>query len=204
VNIRHIKKALVGLNIILTGSILYFGTLIFQEWKSENRTRQGPDFYATQNRKTRTSTPGTATRLAAYQTIIRHDIFDTTRLSAQQKPVEETDPENIAPTQLRLQLNGTVVADQYAYAVITDVLTNQEGIYTVNDTVQNATIALIQTDRIVLNVGGRKEALVLFPEEKDPKAPVIRPGYQAVPGRRPPVSRQLPSLRQPGFRLPSK
>jgi len=202
VNIRHFKKSLVAFNIVLTGLILYLGTIIFREWKSENRPGRAPDHAVSQKSRTPAGTPGQEARPAAYQAIVGRDIFSTTPspVSMAARLEEET----IAPTQLKLRLNGTVVGGRYAYAVILDAQTNKEGIYTVNDTVQSATIAHIQADRVVLNVSGRKEALILFPEEKDADAKSSGSGYQAAPVKRPFAPRHVPDIRRPASRLPSK
>lgn len=201
-NIRHVKKTLLVFNIVITGLLLFQAVIVYQEWKAGKRSGRGAGESVNQTSQTSPNTSKQTTRMATYQTIVNRDIFGTTPA---QRPVQPPAPEQeeIVPTQLQLRLNGTMVGDQYAYAVITDVRTKKEGIYTLNDTIQNATIAEILPDRIVLMVNSRKEALILFPENKKNSVKLTGGRRQIAPAKRQPVARKLSDPRRSAFKIPS-
>jgi len=198
VNIRHFKKGLLSANVVLTGLIVWMAAIVILGLHS-GQVADG-SIHSQTAIEIGTNQPAIpkATQPAAYQGIVRRDIFDTTRAGVA-PPVQVPQPENkeIPPTQLNLILKGTVVGDQESYAVITDGRTNREEIYVLNDAVQDAQVTEILTDRVILSLGGKKESLILFPEKTAEKDRVSNPARTVPPARRP-VVRRPPVARQAG------
>ena len=64
---------------------------------------------------------------------------------------------------MNLKLKGVVIRGRSrSFAVIQDGASRKEDIYYVDDTLQNARIAKILPDQVILSVNDRQEALLLF------------------------------------------
>lgn len=206
-NIGMIRKGLLMVNVILT--VLLFWIVYRTVWESND---SGTTIHQRESRSQRGGPAGTngllaPKQLATYQEILRRDIFDTT--PSDTAPVSVSVPEEeIEISQLNLKLLGTVVGDHYSYAVIADGRTRKEGIYTVDDPLQNAMISDIRHDRVILQVGEKKEALVLFSEgEADKSGENLRSQdfRQQRSVRRRPSPRRAPARPDPTVnRLPSR
>jgi type II secretory pathway component PulC len=173
VNIHHLKKSILGANALLTGLIVWMAATIFLGWNSEEHLDGSPGAEESVKSSPAERSAGRMMNIAAYQKIIQGDIFETA--GAAPKPVPVSVPkaeEKIIPTQLNLRLKGTMLGDEASFAVIADGRTNQEKIYARNENVQNARITDILSDRVILEVNSRKEALILFPEKGDRKEEV--------------------------------
>ena len=87
-----------------------------------------------------------------------------TKTGAGNRP-EKLNIETLEPTDLKLDLLGTITGDKKeAYAVIEDTTTKQQNLFRIGDTVQNATVKMILREKVVLNVNGKDEILKI---EKD-------------------------------------
>jgi general secretion pathway protein C len=101
--------------------------------------------------------------LPYYSAVAARNLFKTQKGTGA-KP-EKLDIENLEPTDLKLDLLGTITGDQKeAYAVIEDTATKQQNLFRVGDTVQNAIVKMILREKVVLNVNGKDEILKI---EKD-------------------------------------
>ncbi len=92
--------------------------------------------------------------------IAQRDLFHTHKTSA--KPASKLMLNTLQETQLKLKLRGTVAGDpENSYAFIEDEKDHKQNLYKVNDTIQNATVKMILTDKVVLSVAGKDEILEL-------------------------------------------
>jgi type II secretory pathway component PulC len=104
-------------------------------------------------------------RLEDYALITAKDVFHTTKETAKTAGKDQTD--EIKVTGLNLELKGTVVGDgKDFYAFIMDRGSRKEEVYYVNDFVMGAQILRIMKGRVILNVDGREEALLMVEESR--------------------------------------
>jgi type II secretion system protein C len=140
-----------------------------------------------------------AKRLQDYALIVSKDVFHTAKVAAMATGGKRT--EDINETKLNLELTGSVVGEgKESRAFILDGESGEEGLYYANDYVKGAQILKIMKDRVILNVGGQEEALLmetlnqkktqaaLSPGVKSPSAPPQRlptpPRRRIIPPRR--------------------
>ncbi len=103
-----------------------------------------------------------------YQIIVDRNIFEAVleqKLEPKKKePVlVEKEPE---PTTLKLILQGTVAGnDQDARAIIVDQKERKQDIYQIGDAVQSAFITAIERGKVVLEVNGKKQLLLIKDRE---------------------------------------
>jgi general secretion pathway protein C len=96
--------------------------------------------------------------LSHYQAIIERNLFKT-KTETGTGP-DKLDVETLKPTELNLNLLGTITGDKKeAYAVIEDTAVKEQDLYRIGDTIQNATIKMILREKVVLNVNGKDEIL---------------------------------------------
>ncbi len=103
---------------------------------------------------------GKPARARDYQVIVRRNIFQA-QLDAKEVEKEEK-PEDLAETSLKLALVGTVTgSDRDARAIIVDEKKKRQDIYQIGDVVQGALIKKVERGRVVLEVNGRDEVLLI-------------------------------------------
>jgi general secretion pathway protein C len=96
--------------------------------------------------------------LTAYDPIIERNLFNTQSGTEQQ--AELVVFENLQPTSLKLTLLGTVTGDQdKAFAVIQNSQGQQQQLYRIGDTIENATLKMILREKVVLHVNSKDEIL---------------------------------------------
>ena len=96
--------------------------------------------------------------LSYYSTVTERNLFQT-NTDVDSRP-EKLDIEALEPTDLKLDLLGTITGDKKeAYAVIEDTTTKQQSLFRIGDTIQNATVKMILREKVVLNVNGKDEIL---------------------------------------------
>jgi general secretion pathway protein C len=101
--------------------------------------------------------------LSYYSAVTERNLFQT-KTGSGGRP-EKLDIETLKPTDLKLDLLGTITGDKKeAYAVIEDTATKEQNLFRIGDTIQNATIKMILREKVVLNVNGKDEILKI---EKD-------------------------------------
>lgn len=119
-------------------------------------------------------------RLEEYALIASKDVFHTakeTPATALKKRLEDIDE-----TELNVELKGTVVGEgKDSYAFILDKESGTEALYYANDYVMGAQILRILKDRVVLNVAGRVESLLMVSLEKKEAPATLRPGVRRPP-----------------------
>jgi type II secretory pathway component PulC len=104
------------------------------------------------------------------QAIVERNIFQANRDGGETAATETADSEleNLAQTQLSLVLLGTVTGGQNdARAIIRDEKTKLEDLYQVGSEVQGALISRIARGKVVLQVNGREEILVIKDREEE-------------------------------------
>jgi type II secretory pathway component PulC len=160
-----LKRFLLLGNILLSGLIIWVGVSIVTTWASNRRAGD-----STLSVPAKTSTPKDLTsskgkRLEDYGLIASKDVFHTTKETA--KTAGKDQGEEIKVTDLNLELKGTVVGDgKDSYAFILDRGSKKEDAYYVNDFVMGAQILRIMKGRVVLNVDGKEEALLMLDESR--------------------------------------
>jgi type II secretory pathway component PulC len=118
-----------------------------------------------QQKEKGTKPMGEGRRMSDYQALVQQDIFRTTRQRPQAEPAPAVEEKPVQVTRLNLKLKGVVMrSGNGSFAAIMDGGTRKEDIYFLNDTIQNAKVAKILRDQVILEVNNRQEALLLFPQ----------------------------------------
>jgi len=161
----NLKRFLLLGNVLLSGLIIWAGGSIVTTWASNRRAGD-----STLSVPAKISTPKDLTsskgkRLEDYGLIATKDVFHTTKETA--KTAGKDQGEEIKVTELTLELKGTVVGDgKDSYAFILDRGSKKEDAYYVNDFVMGAQILRIMKGRVILNVDGKEEALLMLDESR--------------------------------------
>jgi hypothetical protein len=106
-----------------------------------------------------------------FQIIIRRNIFQVIQEELPVTPEEETTPAVVEPvkevqTALNLTLLGTVMGDsKTSRAIITEERKNEQKLYQVGDAVQGAIIESIERGKVILDVFGARETLLMKKRE---------------------------------------
>jgi type II secretory pathway component PulC len=177
-----LKRFLLLSNILLSGLVIWAGVSIVATWASNRQTAD-----PTLNVPAKTPIPRDLTsfkgkRLEDYGLIASRDVFHTTREVT--KRGGKGAREEIKVTELNLELKGTVVGDgKGSYAFILEKESGKEDVYYTNDFVMGARIAAIIKGRVILNVEGREESLIMVDESRslpEMGAPEEKAGGQMV------------------------
>ena len=121
-----------------------------------------------------------------YDTIITRNIFQAT-LENNKTPPEAARVESLPPTTLQLSLQGTVAGGQSAArAVILDEKSKKQNIYRLNDSIEGAVIKAIERGKVILEVNGRTEVLLIKDRTGEPgvAAPLINSPRSTAPTTR--------------------
>ena len=161
----NLKRFLLLGNILLSGLIIWVGVSIVTTWAS---SRQAGDSFLSVPAKTSSPkdlTSSKGKRLEDYGLIASRDVFHTTKETSKTPGKEQT--EEVKVTELNLELKGTVVSDgKDSYAFILERGSRKEEVYYANDFVMGARIVRIMKGRVILNVDGREEALLMVDESR--------------------------------------
>ena len=181
---RQVRKRIFHIaNLVLVTLAVYAGVRVFYQFVESRLDRSGyvrttPSVSAAGE----TMPERTAPKLD-YQVIARRDLFQTSAAEDTPTPEPRVDITKIEQTKLNLKLWGTVAADDQRSgvnrAVIENSRTREQHLYRVGDAVENARIAEIRRNYVVLDVNGRKEKLVI--EEKLPGAAERIAGGKELP-----------------------
>jgi general secretion pathway protein C len=156
-----IKRYLNLLNILLLTGVVFFTVKVFYTIVTAGVDSDRP--VKAESRQLVPQENETRHPLSYYSAVAARNLFRTQKGTGA-KP-EKLDIENLEPTDLKLDLLGTITGDQKeAYAVIEDTATRQQNLFRVGDTVQNAIVKMILREKVVLNVNGKDEILKI---EKD-------------------------------------
>lgn len=102
--------------------------------------------------------------VADYQAIVDRNLFNTGKkpLAEPGKGAAGIDVDKLKQTGLKLKLWGTGIGpDGQTYAVIEDPKTREQLLYRPGDTVQKAAVKMVLRQKVVLNVDGRDEVLIM-------------------------------------------
>jgi type II secretory pathway component PulC len=183
-------------NILLSGLIIWVGVSIVTTWASNRRAGDSDLSVPAKASIPKDLTSSKGKRLEDYALITAKDVFNTTKQTAKQtaSTAGKDQSEEIKVTELNLELKGTVVGDgKDFYAFIQDRGSRKEEVYYVNDFVMGAQIVRIMKGRVILNVDGKEEALLMVDESRtlpEMGSPGEKAGAEAV---RP--AEQRPALR---------
>ena len=149
------------------------------------------------------------TKKIDYKIIVKRNIFSAVldvKNKNLGKKIDQTPP---APTSLSLSLLGTIAGGEIkaSRAIIQNTKTKAQDMYQIGDTIENGIIKVIERGKVILQVQGRQEVLLI---KKDKKPSVqaadnklkTRPTRQVRPTR--PRSNNTRRVRiQPRRRLPA-
>lgn len=150
------KRYLTILNILFITGIVFFMVKVFYKIATANI-----DYNSSSKAAARHLVPNKSTAqhgLSHYQAIMDRNLFKTKTETG--SGTDRLDVETLKPTELNLNLLGTITGDKKeAYAVIEDTAAKEQDLYRIGDTIQNATVKMILREKVVLNVNGKDEIL---------------------------------------------
>ncbi|MDH4205969.1 MAG: PDZ domain-containing protein, partial [Desulfobacteraceae bacterium] len=150
------KRYFTILNILFITVIVFFMMKVFYKIATANIDTS--DSTKTEARHLVPNKSTTQHELSHYQAIIERNLFKT-KTETGSGP-DKLDIETLKPTDLKLNLLGTITGDkEEAYAVIEDTAVKEQDLYRIGDTIQNATVKMILREKVVLNVNGKDEIL---------------------------------------------
>lgn len=161
----NLKRFLLLGNIVLSGLIIWLGVSIVTTWASSRRAGDSDLSVPSKMAMPKDTSTSKGKRLEDYALITGKDVFHTTKETA--KTGGKDQAEEIKVTELNIELKGTVVGEgKDSYAFILDRGSRKEEVYYVNDFVMGAQILKIMKGRVILNVSGREEALLMVDESR--------------------------------------
>ena len=205
----NLKRFLLFGNILLSGLILWAGVSIVTTWASSSKEGDSSLSVPAKMSMPKDISTSKGKRLEDYALIASKDVFHTAKQVA--KTGSKDQAEEIKVTELNLELKGTVVGEgKESYAFILDKGSKNEEVYYRNDFVMGAQILRIMKGRVILNVDGREEALLMVdesrtlpemgPAEEKAGADAVKPAEQrpASQGAAPPQRRIITPRRGVG------
>jgi type II secretory pathway component PulC len=204
-----LKRFLLFGNILLSGLILWVGVSIVTTWASSSQEGDSSLSVPAKMSMPKGVSTSKGKRLEDYALIASKDVFHTAKHVP--KTGSKDQAEEVKVTELNLELKGTVVGEgKESYAFILDKGSKNEEVYYSNDFVMGAQILRIMKGRVILNVDGREEALLMMDEsrslpemgsgEKKAGAEAVKPAEQrpASEGATPPQRRIITPRRGMG------
>jgi len=189
----NFKRILVLGNLVTMGLVFWMAVAIVISWVSQ---RQSGGFFmgnALSPLGSREAIPLQSKNLADYAVISEKDVF---RSASAKDPTKSSGKEEaeIEVTELNLELKGTVVGEgRSSYAVILDRESDREDIYFHDDFLLGARISGITKNKVILDLNGREEALLMPDEGRTIPAllssPQVRPTPKTVSPPRQPIAR---------------
>jgi len=181
----NLKRFLLLGNIVLSGLIIWVGVSIVTTWASSRRAGDSALSVPSKMAMPKDTSTSKGKRLEDYALITGKDVFHTAKETA--KTGGKDQAEEIKVTELNIELKGTVVGEgKDSYAFILDKGSRKEEVYYANDFVMGAQILKIMKGRVILNVDGREEALLMVDESRtlpemgsaEEKAEAVKPAEQ--------------------------
>jgi general secretion pathway protein C len=205
----NLKRFLLLGNVLLSGLVIWVGASIVTTWASSRKAGDSALSVPAKTSSPKDLTSSNGKRLEDYALIASKDVFHTTKETAKTTGKDQAD--EIKVTELNLELKGTVVGEgKDSYAFILDRGSRKEEVYYANDYVMGSQILRIMKGRVILNVDGREEALLMVDEsrtlpemgsgEERGSAEAIKPAEQrpSSPGTTPPQRRIITPRRGMG------
>jgi general secretion pathway protein C len=149
-------------NLLLATAGVYFGVSIFYAVLTAGLNTGPPPVPAAGGALS--TGPESPDGVSDYQAIVDRNLFNTGKnpLAEAGKGTAGIDVDKLKQTGLKLKLWGTGVGpDGQTYAVIEDPKTREQLLYRPGDTIQKAAIKIVLRQKVVLNVDGRDEVLVM-------------------------------------------
>jgi len=161
----NLKRFLLLGNIVVSGLIIWVGVSIVTTWASSRRAGDSALSVPSKMSIPKDLTSSKGKRPEDYALITAKDVFHTTKETPKTSGKDQA--EEIKVTDLNIELKGTVVGEgKDSYAFILDKGSKKEEVYYVNDFVMGAQILKIMKGRVILNVDGREEALLMVDESR--------------------------------------
>jgi len=161
----NLKRFLLFGNILLSGLILWVGVSIVTTWASSGKEGDSSLSVPAKMSMPKDISASKGKRLEDYALIASKDVFHTAKQVA--KTGSKGQAEEIKVTEMNIELKGTVVGEgKESYAFILDKGSKNEEVYYRNDFVMGAQILRIMKGRVILNVDGREEALLMVDESR--------------------------------------
>ena len=149
-------------NLLLATAGVYFGVSIFYAVLTAGLDSVPPPVPAAG--RALSVGPESPGDVADYQAIVDRNLFNTGKkpLADPGKGAAGIDVDKLKQTGLKLKLWGTGVGpDGQTYAVIEDPKTREQLLYRPGDTIQKAAVKMVLRQKVVLNVDGRDEVLIM-------------------------------------------
>jgi general secretion pathway protein C len=149
-------------NLLLATAGVYFGVSIFYAVLTAGLDSVPPPVPAAS--RALPVGPESPDGVAGYQAIVDRNLFNTGKkpLADPGKGAAGIDVDKLKQTGLKLKLWGTGIGpDGQTYAVIEDPKTREQFLYRPGDTVQKAAVKMVLRQKVVLNVDGRDEVLIM-------------------------------------------
>jgi type II secretory pathway component PulC len=161
----NLKRFLLLGNILLSCLIIWLGVSIVITWASNRRAADSAASVPAKASIPKDLTSSKGKRLEDYALITAKDVFHTTKETGKTEGKDQA--EEIKVTDLNLELKGTVLGEgKDSYAFILERGSRKEEVYYVNDFVMGAQILRIMKGRVILNVDGKEEALLMVDESR--------------------------------------
>ena len=161
----NLKRFLLLGNILLSGLIIWVGVSIVTTWASNRKPGDSALSVPAKASSPKDLTSSKGKRVEDYALITAKDVFHTTKETVKTAGKDQAD--EIKVTELNLELKGTVVGEgRDSYAFILDRGSRKEEVYYANDYVMGAQILKIMKGRVILNVNGSEEALLMVDESR--------------------------------------
>jgi len=194
------KKFLVLGNLVVMALVFWMAASIVLTWVSQRRSVGFFKGDALGPPGSREAVPRQSKTLADYAVISEKDVFRSAKDTAQSGGKEEAD---IKVTELNLQLKGTVVGEgRSSYAVIVDHDSGKEEVYFQDDFVLGARITRITRSKVILDLNGKEEALLMTDESRALPELVSSPQTRPTPKTVTPLRRVITPRR--GVRTPGQ
>jgi general secretion pathway protein C len=178
-------------NLLLATAGVYFGVSIFYAVLTAGLDSAPPPVLAAG--RALPAGPESPAGVSDYQAIVDRNLFNSGKkpLAEPGKGAAEIDVDKLKQTGLKLKLWGTVTGiDGQLYAVIEDPKTREQLLYRPGDSVQKAAVKMVLRQKVVLNVDGRDEVLIM---EEPGVIRAAAPGPGAIAAAPPPRLAAEPS-----------
>jgi general secretion pathway protein C len=149
-------------NLLLAAAGVYFCVSIFYAVLTAGLDSLPPPLPAAD--RAPSAGPEAPVSVSDYQAIVDRNLFNSGKkpLAEPGKGAAGIDVDKLKQTGLKLKLWGTVTGpDGQTYAVIEDPKTREQLLYRPGDTVQKAAVKMVLRQKVVLNVDGRDEVLIM-------------------------------------------
>jgi hypothetical protein len=160
-----LRKTIWLMNILIIGLILWQAAELVLPWTTRKATPQEvripPAILSHNDRNSQR-----VSSLSDFRPLIGQNLFKSHGAGAE--PPRGPEPaKEIEVTKLDLKLKGTVIGEnQLSYAVIQQGKGGREGLFYLRDRVEGARILQILSDRIILGINGKEEALIMTAESE--------------------------------------